>query len=132
MRLMLELEALWHLWGARRRVARSSAREIVSSLDATSPGRRRASAAAVHRAYRRALGRLRGDACLVRAYGLARMLRHHGHDADLVIGVRFRGHLERGHAWVEIDGAPFGEPEGKTEDYEEFLRTPAREGERLP
>jgi len=40
LRLMLELEALWHLWGARRRVARSSAREIVSSLDATSPGRR--------------------------------------------------------------------------------------------
>lgn len=132
MPLMLQLEALWHLWGARRHVARSSAREIVSSLDATAAGRQRASATAVHAAYRKALGRLPGDACLVRAYGLARMLRRHGHAADLVIGVRFQDRIEKGHAWVEIDGVPFGEPDGKTEDYEEFLRTSTHREARHP
>ncbi len=132
MPLMLELEALWHVWGARMRIARSSAREIVSSLDATAAGRRRASTEAVHAAYRKATGRLPGDACLVRAYGLARMLRRHGHAADLVIGVRFREGIEQGHAWVEIDGLPFGEPAGKTEGYEEFLRTSVSREGRIP
>jgi len=82
-------------------------------------------------AHRRAVyGPLSGGSstCLPRALGLTRLLRSHGHDAQLVVGVRPsdlpRRGLEDGHAWVELHGEPVDEPRGKTASYHEFLRAP--------
>lgn len=59
----------------------------------------------------RALAALPGDrGCLVRATALHRHLRAAGLDAVVRIGVRRTGDALDAHAWVEVDGAPIGEP----------------------
>lgn len=130
----LDLAALLGFRRARRVVARESVGRLVSHLEATAVGRRRAAVEDVVDAYRRAVhGRFGSTVtCLPRAFGLATLLRRHGHDAALVIGVRpedigTRG-LENGHAWVEIDGRPVDEPDGKVDAYQEFLRAPKTAG----
>lgn len=42
--------------------------------------------------------------CLVRSLALARVLRHEGHDAHLVFGVRSDNGEMEGHCWVSIGG----------------------------
>ena len=134
MSVLLDLEATWNVLRSRRIVRVESVRGIVATIDTAGLGRGHAPREAVVRAHAKAfhgpVGRGRGT-CLERSFGLARLLRRHGHDAHLVIGVR-DGTLEDGHAWVELDGAPLGEPEGKIEQFREFLRapsTPSRESE---
>jgi len=49
--------------------------------------------------------------CLPRALALARLLAARGHAARVRIGVRKEGVGLAAHAWVEVGGAPVGEPE---------------------
>jgi len=49
--------------------------------------------------------------CLPRALALARLLAARGHAARVRIGVRKEGGGLAAHAWVEVGGAPVGEPE---------------------
>ena len=53
---------------------------------------------------------LRGS-CLSRSLVLARLLRRHGEDASVAIGVTGAGEQFTAHAWVELGGRPFG-PDG--------------------
>ncbi len=50
--------------------------------------------------------------CLERSLALQRILRKRGVPAELQIGVEKNGTALAGHAWLEIDGEPIGEPEG--------------------
>ena len=54
----------------------------------------------------------RPPACLPRALTVHAVLRRHGVDADLKIGVRQGGGGIEAHAWVEVSGHPVGEDEG--------------------
>ena len=133
--LALDVEAVLTMRRAVRDVREASVGEILRSFAGDVRPRGARTADEILRAHRKAVhGRFvpRPTTCLPRALGLARLLRRHGHAAALVLGVQpgevpTTG-LEGGHAWVEIDGQPFGEPEGKTEKYVEFLRAPEPEG----
>lgn len=48
--------------------------------------------------------------CLPRSLALQALLRRHGIESDLRIGVRREAGELRAHAWVEHDGGPVGEP----------------------
>lgn len=48
--------------------------------------------------------------CLPRSLALQALLRRHGIEADLRIGVRREGGELQAHAWVEQAGSPVGEP----------------------
>lgn len=48
--------------------------------------------------------------CLPRSLALQALLRRHGIEADLRIGVRREGGELQAHAWVERAGSPVGEP----------------------
>ena len=48
--------------------------------------------------------------CLPRSIALQALLRRHGIEADLRIGVRREDGELRAHAWVEQSGSPVGEP----------------------
>lgn len=48
--------------------------------------------------------------CLPRSLALQALLRRHGIEADLRIGVRREAGELRAHAWVEQAGGPVGEP----------------------
>lgn len=59
-------------------------------------------------------------ACLVRALVTTFLLRRHGFDARLRLGVRLlEGRLEA-HAWTECDGVALAEPADVAERYEPF------------
>jgi hypothetical protein len=48
------------------------------------------------------------DTCLYRSLARFSLLRRAGHEARFVMGLSRPGAIE-GHAWVELDGAPYGE-----------------------
>lgn len=48
--------------------------------------------------------------CLPRSLALQTLLRRHGIEADLRIGVRREDGELRAHAWIEQAGSPLGEP----------------------
>lgn len=48
------------------------------------------------------------DTCLYRSLARFSMFRRAGHAARFVMGLSRPGQIE-GHAWVELDGAPYGE-----------------------
>ncbi|TKD04974.1 lasso peptide biosynthesis B2 protein [Polyangium fumosum] len=48
------------------------------------------------------------DTCLYRSLARFSLLRRAGHAARFVMGLSRPGEIE-GHAWVELDGAPYGE-----------------------
>ncbi|MES1185311.1 MAG: lasso peptide biosynthesis B2 protein [Myxococcales bacterium] len=50
--------------------------------------------------------------CLYRALARYAVLRQTGIDATFVMGVGPRGVDDEGHAWVEVEGKPFEEPDG--------------------
>ena len=52
--------------------------------------------------------------CLYRALARYAFLRRTGADATFVMAVDKRGIAEHGHAWVEVDGTPFEEPDDLT------------------
>ena len=54
---------------------------------------------------------LRPMTCLPRSLALRALLRRHGIEADLLIGVRREAGSLRAHAWIEDAGRPVGEPE---------------------
>lgn len=54
---------------------------------------------------------LRPMTCLPRSLALQALLRRHGIEADLRIGVRREAGELRAHAWIEQAGSPLGEPE---------------------
>lgn len=60
--------------------------------------------------------RLRAS-CLTRSLVLARMLRHEGHDAHLVFGVRSDNGRREGHCWVSVQGRPVA---GEVPGFEEL------------
>lgn len=125
--VMLLVEALWQDLRARRQIRRSTMREIIESIERAPMGRPRRAATDIGRAYGRiGAGHRMADrpTCLQRALGLTRMLRRHGHAAQLVIGVRGGGSLEAGHAWVVLAGSPFEEPADKVAAFTEFLTIP--------
>ncbi len=49
------------------------------------------------------------NTCLFRALGRYALFRRHGHRAVFVMGIRSDADGGEGHAWVELDGAPFRE-----------------------
>ena len=49
--------------------------------------------------------------CLERSLTIQRLMRRHGHQANLQIGAGKEGAELIAHAWVEVDGVPVGEPE---------------------
>ncbi|MFO0761460.1 MAG: lasso peptide biosynthesis B2 protein [Byssovorax sp.] len=55
------------------------------------------------------LGRI-PDTCLYRSLARYAILRHAGHPARFVMGLRPSEPEIVGHAWVELDGRPVGEP----------------------
>jgi hypothetical protein len=55
--------------------------------------------------------------CLYRALTRYAVYRASGQEVRFVIGVRTRGEELEAHAWVERDGAPWGEPSGTTEGF---------------
>ncbi|MGH2739030.1 MAG: lasso peptide biosynthesis B2 protein [Actinomycetota bacterium] len=60
------------------------------------------------------------DTCLVRSFAAARMLRHYGYPAHVVIGVpetRIGAPGWEAHAWVEVAGAAVGRG-----DHQEIVR----------
>ncbi len=67
--------------------------------------------------------------CLPRSLVLERCLQRAGAPAELRIGVRLEEGRFDAHAWVEVDGAPVGEPEGvelRFARLEDTSRPPAR------
>jgi hypothetical protein len=56
-----------------------------------------------------------GSTCLYRAIARYAVLRANGLDATFVMGVNARGLKEDGHAWVEVEGEPFVEPNDVTQ-----------------
>lgn len=52
---------------------------------------------------------LRPMTCLMRSLALRALLRQHGFEADLLIGVRRENGVLRAHAWIEDAGQPVGE-----------------------
>lgn len=55
--------------------------------------------------------------CLERSLLLYRLLSKHHDDAQIVTGVRRGEGQWQGHAWVLVDGRPFGEPAANVEDF---------------
>ena len=53
--------------------------------------------------------RLAPNTCLYRALGRYALFRRNGHRAVFVLGLRGEDDGGEGHAWVELDGVPFGE-----------------------
>lgn len=53
---------------------------------------------------------LRPMTCLLRSLVLRALLRQHGIEADLLIGVRRDNGVLQAHAWIEDAGHPVGEP----------------------
>jgi hypothetical protein len=49
--------------------------------------------------------------CLYRSLARYALLRRHGFAASFVMGIDAAGLEAPGHAWVEVNGAPFAEPE---------------------
>ena len=127
----LRLQATLAHRRACRQVARESIGRLAERIGSAPVGASGRAVDDVVRAHARAVhGRLgpRDSACLERAFGLTILLRRHGHAATLVVGIRPDrpgGAIEEGHAWVELDGRPVAEPDGKTENYLEFLRAPS-------
>ena len=78
-------KSLEHFTRVPRR-ARSSVSDVTSAISAV--GRR-----------------IRGTTCLTQAAVAYTMLRRHGHDPRLRIGVRHGDSALEAHAWVECDGA---------------------------
>lgn len=60
--------------------------------------------------------------CLPRSLVLQRFLIHRGVPAELRIGVRRENGQIAGHAWVEVEGAPVGEPEDVEARFVPLLR----------
>jgi hypothetical protein len=58
-----------------------------------------------------------GARCLHRSLALMLWLRRRGVRADLRMGVRAQDGTVQGHAWVEWDGVPIGEPPSVREEY---------------
>lgn len=61
--------------------------------------------------------------CLERSLTLQRVLRKRGVAAELRIGVEKKDSKVAGHAWLEIDGEPVGEPEGIDEKFAALVRS---------
>jgi hypothetical protein len=59
--------------------------------------------------------------CLPRSLALCRMLRRRGYAAQVRIGVRRENDRIAAHAWVEVDGAPLGEPAAIEERFLPFV-----------
>ena len=53
--------------------------------------------------------RLSPASCLPRSTALRRLLRWHGHPAELRLGVRRENGRTLGHAWVEVEGTVVGD-----------------------
>jgi hypothetical protein len=107
----LALEALGLVAAARLALALAplgAARRLLAAVPVgRGPARgRRHGAAEIGRAVGRASRALPGTACLSRALAAERLLRRHGHPAELRVGLAPRrgGGIE-GHAWVEVGGA---------------------------
>jgi hypothetical protein len=49
--------------------------------------------------------------CLYKALGRYALLRKIGLDAAFVMGVAAEGVSDNGHAWIEVEGRPFEEPD---------------------
>lgn len=98
-----------------RLASRLRASSLPELLDALGPSAVEAAPpAAVERALRasqRVVARLRvvPDTCLYRSLARYALLRRAGHPARFVMGLNPRAADILGHAWVELDGAPFGE-----------------------
>jgi Transglutaminase-like superfamily len=63
------------------------------------------------------------DTCLYRALGRYALLRREGYRAVFVLGLRAVRDGGKGHAWIEVDGAPFQETIGP--ELVDTLRYPA-------
>lgn len=61
--------------------------------------------------------------CLISALVLYRLLRAHGVDATIVIGLPQRPKDKDAHAWVEVDGVDVGPPPGRG-GHEPLVRYP--------
>lgn len=60
--------------------------------------------------------------CLSRSLVLARLLRRHGEDASVAIGVMGAGPRFTAHAWVELAGRPFGPDSDRAAGYRILCR----------
>jgi hypothetical protein len=58
-----------------------------------------------------------GATCLSRALALWLLLRRHGVDADVCLGVRGGTAAPHGHAWVEYQGQPLSERDDVRNDF---------------
>src|SRR3954468_13204462 len=63
--------------------------------------------------------------CLVRSLALQRLLRRHGIESRLRIGVRKRRAVIEAHAWVEHEGRPLLEADGVSSEYLPFEALPS-------
>jgi hypothetical protein len=68
---------------------------------------------------------LGSESCVARSLTLYRVARSTGHQAVWSCGVRKTeaGALD-GHAWIELDGEPYLEPDGRAADYAVTFRYP--------
>ena len=103
--------------GLARRIRRNSLSAILGDIEAAASRARgaprspdptfllalRAGESIVSRA------RVAPNTCLYRALGRYALFRRHGHRAVFVMGLRSDADGGEGHAWVELDGVPFGE-----------------------
>jgi hypothetical protein len=61
--------------------------------------------------------------CLERSLGAYRLLCEAGADPEVVVGIRRRGsHEIEGHVWLQVEGRPFGEPQGALDGYVTVVR----------
>lgn len=66
---------------------------------------------------------LRPMTCLPRSLALRALLRQHGVEADLLIGVRRENGMLRAHAWIEDAGQPVGEPADVRRRFQPLITT---------
>ncbi len=124
--LRLHLLAVFHAFRVRRDLGRESRLTPASvSVTGTCPVSRRVVDLALL-ASRRAVARLCPvDSCLTRSLVLCRLLAPYS-GVELHYGFRRREGTLEGHAWVTVDGAAVGEPDGALEGYAETDVPPSR------
>jgi hypothetical protein len=120
--LRLAPRLAWALSVALRQRGRASLPELVRRLESGGPaGARRPRPEDADRityltnSVLRAL--YRRDFCYPRALALFHFLSRWGLPVQFVLGVQRVGEALRGHAWVEVDGRPFGEADDPRRSY---------------
>lgn len=100
--------------GLARRVRKNSLPDLLRSLTPARPAARPVTLTSVEQSLLAAEGILERvpllpDGCLYRALARYAVLRSAGHQARFVMGILPKSDDIKGHAWVELEGEPYGE-----------------------